>query len=208
MKVNERFKNKLLVEGNDDHHVILALCEKFQINENFDIIDCEGIEKLYEQIPVRAKQLGIETLGIILDADTDIVNRWASMVNLLTILGFPMPQTIPKEGLILSRKDKVKIGIWIMPNNDLGGMLEDFLTFMVPEEDRLLPVINSTMTHLENKGINKYSLIHKSKATIHSWLALQESPGTPMGLSITKRYLTTDNETCTKLIDWLRMLYT
>lgn len=207
MRVKEKFKKKLLVEGNDDHHVVLALCETFDINENFDIIDCEGIENLYQQIPVRFKQSGIETLGIILDADSDIVNRWTSIVNLLTPLGFLMPQIIPKDGLIVGREDDVKIGVWIMPNNDVSGMLEDFLAFMVPDEDRLLPVITSTMTHIEEQGINKYSLIHKSKATIHSWLAFQESPGVPMGLSITKRYLTTDHQTCTKLMDWFRLLY-
>ena len=51
----EKFTKKLLVEGNDDFHVVCALCEKFGINENFDVVDCEGVNKLMERIPIRLK---------------------------------------------------------------------------------------------------------------------------------------------------------
>jgi hypothetical protein len=72
MRVKEKFNKKLLVEGNDDQHVIWALCEKFKVPKTFDVIDCEGIDKLNEQIPIRFKQSGIESLGLIIDADSEI----------------------------------------------------------------------------------------------------------------------------------------
>ena len=43
----ERFKKKLLVEGNDDQHVIWALCEKYSVKESFDVVDCSGIDSLF-----------------------------------------------------------------------------------------------------------------------------------------------------------------
>lgn len=86
-------------------------------------------------------------------------------------------------------------------------MLEDFISFLVPKEDKILPIVNDALTNIESQGLNQYSLIHKSKAMIHSWLSLQADPGIPMGLGITKRYLTTDEETCLKLINWLKELY-
>jgi len=184
------------------------LCERFAINENFDVIDCEGITNLFEQIPVRFKQSGIEIIGIIIDADINIANRWGTISNLLNLKGYGCPQNIPAEGLILNEEGKVRVGVWIMPNNNLGGMLEDFIAFMVPENDDLLPTVNSTLLNIEEAGINRYSLIHKSKAVIHSWLALQQDPGTPMGLSITKRYLSTDNENSNAFIGWLKLLFT
>ena len=94
-----------------------------------------------------------------------------------------------------------------MPNNNENGILEDFISFLVPKEDKILPIVNDTLTNIENQGLNQYALIHKSKATIHTWLSLQSDPGTPMGLGITKRYLTTDEETCLKLVNWLKELY-
>ncbi|ELY2018334.1 hypothetical protein SL053_002254 [Flavobacterium psychrophilum] len=207
MRIKENFNKKLLVEGNDDQHVIWALCEKFTVNENFDVIDCEGITKLYEQLPVRFKQAQVNTIGLIIDADSEIKDRWKSISALLSLQGFIIPQEIPIDGLILKDNSGFKIGVWIMPNNNENGMLEDFISFLVPKDDKILPIVNDTLTNIENQGLNQYSLIHKSKATIHSWLSLQSDPGTPMGLGITKRYLTTDEETCLKLVNWLKELY-
>jgi hypothetical protein len=207
MRIKENFNKKLLVEGNDDQHVIWALCEKFTVTENFDVIDCEGITKLYEQLPVRFKQAQVDTIGLIIDADSEIKDRWKSISALLSLHGFTIPEEIPLEGLILKDNSDFKIGVWIMPNNNENGMLEDFISFLVPKEDKILPIVNNTLTNIESQGLNQYSLIHKSKATIHSWLSLQSDPGTPMGLGITKRYLTTDEETCLKLVNWLKKLY-
>lgn len=207
MRIKENFNKKLLVEGNDDQHVIWALCERFTVKENFDVIDCEGITKLYEQLPVRFKQAQVDTIGLIIDADSEIKDRWTSISSLLSLQGFTIPEEIPVEGLISQANSGIKIGVWIMPNNNENGMLEDFISFLVPKEDKILSIVNDTLTNIENQGLNQYSLIHKSKATIHSWLSLQSDPGTPMGLGITKRYLTTDEETCLKLVNWLKELY-
>lgn len=207
MRVKEKFNKKLLVEGNDDQHVIWALCEKFKLPQTFDVIDCEGIDKLNEQIPVRFKQSSLDTLGIIIDADSEIKSRWTSLKSLLSVLRFNVPDALPSTGLILKNENNIKVGLWIMPNNNLNGMLEDFISFLVPKEDKLLPIVNSTLEDIEGRRLNKYATIHKSKATIHSWLSWQEDPGTPMGLGITKRYLTTDEATCSLLIKWLEELF-
>ena len=71
----------------------------------------------------------------------------------------------------------------------------------------LLPIALSTLEDIETKKLCKYSQIHKSKALIHSWLAWQEDPGTPMGLSITKKYLSTEFEECAFLINWIKELF-
>jgi hypothetical protein len=206
MRVKEKHNQKLLLEGNDDQHVIWALCEKYSITESFDVIDCEGITKLIDQIPIRFKQSNIETVGIIIDADANLKNRWTSLKSTLELLGFVLPIEIPIEGLI-SKNNDVTIGVWIMPNNNLNGMLEDFISFLVPKNDKLLPIITSTLNDIEAKKLNSYPLIHKSKAIIHTWLSWQEDPGTPMGLSITKRYLNTNVQTCDKLMNWLNNLF-
>ncbi len=197
-----KFNKQLLVEGNDDMHVIKALCQKFAVTENFEIIDCKGINKLFTQIPVRLKQSGFETLGIIIDADTEIKIRWSTLKSIFSKQGVFFPDEIPNDGLIL-KTNNVTLGVWIMPNNDLNGMLEDFISFLIPKEDKLLPVANQTLETIEKEKLNKYIRAHKSKALIHSWLSWQEEPGTPMGLAITKKFLITQEEICKKLISWL-----
>lgn len=196
----------LLVEGNDDLHVILALCQKFKLPQNFEVIDCKGIDNLIEQIPVRLKT-DIETIGIIIDADLNINNRWDALRTILRNENFEIADNLPVEGLIIDNLQSIKIGVWIMPNNKTNGMLEDFISFLIPEGDDLLPKVDLSLENIENENLNRYSLIHRSKARVNTWLAWQEVPGIPMGLSITKRYLTTDEANCNLFINWLKTLF-
>jgi hypothetical protein len=198
MKTSENFPHKLLVEGKDDQHVIWALCQKNQIPETFEIIDCNGKENLIDQIPIRFKSYGVETIGIIIDADNDLNQTWTKIRSILSSIGFEQPEELPDNGLVVQNNSQ-KAGVWIMPNNKVNGMLEDFISFLVPHDDQLFPIVESTLENIESKGLNNYQPIHHSKASIHTWLAWQENPGTPMGAGITKRYLTTDEETCSKL---------
>ncbi len=206
----------LLVEGNDDFHVMHALCKQFDIpvrnreipnGGKFSIKDCKGIEKLLEQIPILFKSANpMNTLGIIIDADTDLASRWQSASTIFKKMGFVLPEELPKSGLIAENGD-LKIGVWIMPNNNLSGMLEDFMVFLAPKNDPLLPILNETLNDIEAKALNHYALIHKPKALIHAWLALQSDPGSPLAQGITKHYLDTDQETCKMLIDWINRLF-
>lgn len=205
MASKENSYQKLLVEGNDDIHVISALCQKFRLPKNFEIIDCKGIEKLLRQIPVRLKESDIKTLGIIIDADNDLNGRWNSIQTLFQKAGIEI-SILPENGFVSIFED-IKIGIWVMPNNQLDGMLEDFSTFLVPENDLLLPIAKEVIARIESEGLQAYDLIHRSKALMATWLAWQKDPGTPMGLAITKHYLSVEPEICKSFIDWLKRLY-
>lgn len=205
-------RQQLLVEGPDDLHVISALCEKFCIPENFTIKSCEGIDNLLAGLPVRLKGDGdTSTIGIVVDADTDIAARWAAIRNALLNSGLyaDVPSSPPSDGLVIKPLADfgITIGVWVMPDNRICGMLENFVSSLIPDTDPLLPIVDTTLATLEDGGINQYSLIHKEKARIHTWLAWQESPGTPMGLAITKKYLSTDGTLCGDFIGWLTQLF-
>lgn len=203
----EKFPQKLLVEGLDDLHVVLALCQKFNVPENFDIISVEGLGNLEKQLNLRLKQSDTKTIGVIVDADTDIRSRWQQIVNLFRSLSVFLPEEIPATGLIYNNPGQIKIGVWVMPDNRLDGILEDFIAFLVPEEDRLLPVVKSNLDSVEHEGLHKYKAASRSKAVIHSWLACQEEPGTPLGLAITKKYLALESDSCHLFMNWLKNLY-
>ena len=216
-KIIDHPTSLLLVEGNDDFHVIHALCKQFNVSVrnlenpeggNFSVVDCKGIDNLNDRIKIIFKtSLSLTMVGVIIDADIDLQIRWNTLKTILTEQGFTFPDVMPENGLILTNEQNRTIGVWIMPNNNLNGMLEDFISFLVPTDDQLLPIVKSTLTDIEEKHLNKYTMNHKSKAEIHTWLAWQEEPGTPMGSSITKRYLTTETETCQALINWLIRLF-
>ena len=202
-----KYDKQLLVEGDNDFHVISAFCTKHTIFKNFNIIACKGIEDLFKVVPTVTINPNFSAIGIVIDADSNISKRWSKLRNILIGKGFNIPNDLPSLGLICKNTDEVKVGVWIMPDNNLNGMLEDFVKFLIPENDPCLVIANSTLEKIETQKLNKYAAIHKSKALIHTWLAWQEDPGTPMGLSITKKYLNADNETSLKFANWLRELF-
>jgi hypothetical protein len=207
MNIETEFDQILIVEGKDDKHVIVALRKKYRIPENFDVIPCDGIDKLSNILKIVLKISEIKTIGVIIDADADCQSRWEKVKNILSANGFDLPPNLSKDGLIITN-DSQRVGVWIMPDNNDKGMLEDFVAFLIPPEDKLIPVARSTLDDIESRQLNKYSMTHKSKALIHTWLAWQEEPGTPMGTSITKKYLSADDAECVKLFEqWLIRLF-
>jgi len=205
--MKEKYSQKLLVEGNDDRRVIWSLCQKFNVPENFDVIDCDGIDNIFAQLPIRIKQSGIKTIGIMVDADFDIQKRWQKLYDALKKLGYKIDNVVNSEGVILSQDNMPRLGIWIMPDNKVSGMLEDFIEFLIPDNDKLITIAKEVLDKIENEKINQYQTIHRSKALISTWLSWQEDPGTPMGLAITKKYLSTEQKICIKFIEWVTVLY-
>ncbi len=197
----------LLVEGKDDFHVISSLCDKFSINQNFTILDCNGIDKLFETLPVRFKESGLKTIGIIVDADSDILSRWNHLKELIRSFGFVVEDEIPCEGLKTTNKKNQSLGVWIMPDNKTSGMLEDFIRYLIPDEDELANEVNNTLDNIESLKLNKYKPIYRSKAFIHNWLSFQETPGSPLGAAITRSYLSTNSDKCMNLMNWLKNLF-
>lgn len=201
-----------MVEGNDDFHVICALCQKFNVPETFDIIDSKGINSLLDTLPVSLKgPAETKAIGIVIDADTDIAARWIAVRNTLIASGMygDIPLTCPAEGIVLepTLPDDIRFGAWLMPDNSSDGMLESFITSLIPGDDKLLETVDKTLAEIESGKLARYSTAHHEKARIHTWLAWQKSPGIPMGQAITKHYLSTEPAICGSFVDWLNRLF-
>lgn len=202
-------KKILLVEGNDDVHVIKNICGNLRIGPFNEIKDAKGREQLLQIFPVQAKASDIGSLGIVIDADLDVESTWKSVRDKIISLGYrdcpisPLPEgTIiePMPCLLLP-----KIGIWIMPDNRIPGMLEDFIQFLIPEDDQLFCKADSTLHEIPNELI-RFSPQKRSKALIHTWLAWQAEPGKPLGQAITARYLSVNEERASPFISWLKTI--
>lgn len=201
-------ENLMLVEGKDDKHVFYALLKRHQIPDRFRIVNKEGIDNLLNTLPTELKRSDLERLGIVVDADTDIAARWAALRRiLLDAGGVEVPVNPPCDGYItsLEQPDRtLTVGIWLMPDNQIPGMLENFVAFLVPPDDLLWNYAHDCLLHIPQQ---RFSPAHQPKAQIHTWLAWQEEPGTPMGLAITKRYLDADTTVVHRLMAWICQLY-
>jgi len=197
---------KLLVEGNDDLHVFFNIFVKHHVVKSFDVSDETGIDNLYKSLPVHLKT-DISTLGVVVDADVDNDKKWRKLVSVFTKHGYSLPQSPEPTGTIVTKDNSPTIGIWIMPNNTDSGMLEDFVKYLVPCDDDLMPRVGDILDSIEADGLNKYKLIHRTKAEIHTWLAWQDAPGTPMGLAIKKTYLDANHDLCVHFVKWVNDLF-
>ena len=150
----------------------------------------QGIETLLASLTDKLKDENLCTLGIVVDADENVAARWQAVTNRLRKIGYDKIPAIPvTEGWVDQQSELPKVGVWLMPNNQIPGMLEDFVACLIPEGDILKEKAEAILREIEEENLNGYSLVHRPKALIHTWLAWQESPGMPMGQAITARVL-------------------
>ena len=197
---------RLIVEGKDDYLVIKRLCEKRCLTLDIDIRPSEGYLNARDAFEVSLKDSEIDRLGIVADADTDILSRWNSLRDILIKAGYGVGVQPDSHGCIVHDSAKMVpyVGVWIMPNNTIPGILEDFIGFLVPEDDALM---NYSVQTVENLPEKRFRESYRSKAIIHTWLAWQNEPGTPLSAAITKNYLDCDKECVRSFIGWLNCLF-
>lgn len=201
-------KNLLLVEGKDDKHVFGHLFSHYGIAEGVIAIkDKDEFEHLLNDLPVELRASELERLGVVVDADTNITGQWQSLSHVLTKAGYAIPSPAPiPEGAIIRQENLPVVGVWLMPNNQLPGILEDFVGFLVPKDDSRWNKASECVNSIPQEQ-RRFSAAKQPKAYIHTWLAWQEEPGTPLGSAITKRYLDADAPHAQQLMEWVRRLF-
>ncbi len=198
----------LVVEGPDDLHVISNLMMRHQFQPKFKVSNEEGYEKLISRISPRLKPgTDLERFGVIVDADADIQARWQEIKRVLNRAGYgEVPDHADPAGTIINHEDLPRVGVWIMPNNTLPGMLEDYLGYLVPEGDGLFERARRSVEEIPVEE-RCFIAAHFTKAWAHTWLAWLDDRGTPLGQAITKRYFEPDGPQAQALLDWLTRLF-
>ena len=203
-------KKVLLVEGEDDKHVIKNICGNRGVKRLDEIAPQNSVERLLENFPVRLKQSDIEALGIVLDADTDLAGRWAALRHRLAQAGYTgVPEQPAAAGTILPPPPNSllpRFGVWMMPDNRSQGILEHFLEFLVPTGSRLFEHVKTSIASIP-EGERRFPERAGQKAIIHTWLAWQEKPGKPLGMAITARFLDPNVTQVDVLVAWLKALF-
>ena len=206
----------LLVEGTDDEHVLKHICGNRDIPHLDEVKSCGNDIKLIENLEVRLKvsEEG-DVIGVVIDADTDIADRWKSIRNRITDadVGYQnVPSQPDPDGTILDPPAGTllpRLGVWIMPNNQISGILEDFLHFLVPQPNILFDYAKACVKSIpdvpDDEGVFKSK--DESKAVIYTWLAWQKDPGLPFGTAITARFLDPDVPEVDVLAAWLKRLF-
>lgn len=198
----------LLVEGDDEVQIFRQLFEHYHISEgDISLHDCNGLDGLKKTLRVQLKKVEMERIGVVVDADVNLSSRWDALRYRLIEAGYTTVPALPAmEGTIIREQGKAAVGIWLMPDNQLLGMLEDFLIGLIPQGDLLLNRAEACLNNIPTDQ-RLFSDSHHKKALVHTWLAWQKIPGTPLRLAITRRCLDPDAPKAEKFMEWLRRLF-
>lgn len=87
-------------------------------------------------------------------------------------------------------------------------MIEDFMMSLTAEGDmQLLGKADAVLDELKANGLQRFKDVHRSKAKIHTYLAWQEQPGLPLGVSIKAKAFDSDAKLAHDVTDWLKTLF-
>lgn len=207
----------LLTEGKDDIFAIASLMGHYvpwgdkNHKDQWPVkIEAAGsVDELLKPSYISScfKRSGLEAVGILLDADEDCKGRWESIRRACLPLHDDLPIELPSEGIINTKAGAPRLGIWIMPDNGSAGMLETFLSYLLPTSSRGLwqHAIESTATAKEIGA--PFRQAHLDKAHIHTWLAWQDRPGDPFGVALKRRCLEPHCPAAKSFADWFMKLY-
>lgn len=220
----------LYVEGKNDFHVIKNLLAKYGITSkpmppkaNRRVsgpiyIDGFGDEDNYagqgiESLKVAFKSTlntdyRLATIGIVVDANSDPNARWTSIRNIAQNAGqCDFPVTPAQLGhittLVRTTKPTVRMGVWMMPDNKREGMLEHFVSDMIPSDNFLWQKAQADVAAIP-EAERLFPPVHTHKAEIHTWLAWQETPGRPLGIG---GYFDHQSLLAGNFVDWIKKLF-
>ena len=205
------FDPLLLVEGEDDKHVIRHLSERWDQSLEFAIKDYEGIENVLPSIRDHIDELGRPAVGVVVDADFDVLNTWNRVCNRIRESEqsvSPIPPAPDPNGTIIPENPDTgspRVGIWIMPDNVSLGELEGFVSQLIPADDPVWPLSQRYIADIPVRE-RKFAENKTLRAQIHAWLATREDPR-QMGLAIRAHDLAVNNPLSQTFLRWLSRLF-
>lgn len=173
------------------------------------IRDCDGYQNLVDPdvISTELQASGLSALGIIIDADDNPIGRWQSIRNAILTSIPDIPEVLPEDGLLHTTSNGIKFGIWIMPDNRMCGMLETFLTYMIPTDSEALWQFAQVVTNEARDKGAVFTDPHVDKANIYTWLAWQNPPGRQLHQAIMERILHPNHPNAQRFVTWFKTLY-
>ena len=172
----------------------------------FEIKVKGGFDNLRSTLRVELRASDLRHLGVIVDADTSIDSRWQSIQNVLRGAGYGgVPELPDPTGTVIRDDGRPAVGIWLMPDNRMGGTLEIFASQLIPAGDQLWPRARACVGSLKAEE-RLFKPADVPKAEIHTWLAWQQEPGLRMGTAIAAKFLDPAAVEAEVFVRWIQRL--
>ena len=195
----------LLVEGENDKHVILQMCIRIPGMPEFCIIAKGDVETVLDSIANELRVDGRKAVGIVVDANDKVTKRWRAVTKRLRAVGIDAPEQPERDGFCIEGTRLPRVGIWLMPDNESMGELEDFVCSMLPDDDPVWPRSKSYIDGIPEVD-RKFTAKKALRARVHAWLATRSRPRL-MGVAVHDGDLQINGELATRFSDWLRLVF-
>lgn len=209
MASGEGAANVLLVEGEDDKHVVRHLCQKLAPELAFCYSVRGGKDALLAAIPVVMKQNWRRAVGVLMDANDDIGRRWQAIGDLLRGTEITLPSQPQPGGVVLPGDPSTHLnpsfGVWLMPDNAQAGEIEDFVIQLLPRADPVWPLAERLIDDIP-PAHREFRPQKENRAKLHAWLATRREP-MKMGAAIRAGSLNATAPAAKALADWLTALF-
>lgn len=146
-------------------------------------------------------------LGIIADANSDLLRKWQEVVQEVRKAGVGdvhIPDGPVRGGTVLDAAPRV--GAWLMPDNRSDGELEYFVATMIPEADPIWLLARSYIDTIPPEH-KKFSAHHTVRAQVYAWTVALQSPGGLLSAATRPSQLDTTSEHARRLVDWIQHLF-
>ena len=193
----------LLVEGADDKHVVRHLRPHGTGMPEFDILDKGGFDALSRSIGPEIKAPGRVAVGILADANDDPHARWRAIADRLRSAGIEPPDVLDPAGAVIDGRPRA--GVWLMPDNQSDGELENFVEKLIPDDDPVWPLAGNYIDGIPGDA-RKFKRGKSLRATIHAWLATRAEPR-KMGAAIGAGDIDAARPPATTFTAWLRAVF-
>jgi hypothetical protein len=217
-------KRRLLVEGRADEEFFTEFCKKHGFDTHVEVVTPRGAggthngkEHVISRLGVLAKQFNqadLTHLAAIVDADQardggGISKTLEKVGKVLAPQGFNQAGLPLDDGGFVFTSDRgfADIGLWIMPNNQDEGMLEDWISQVVHQEQPQQTLLAHANSVVANLPVALFGPTGVKKAEIASWLAWQADPGKGLYHTIKARLLDPAAPLYTGLKAWMEHVY-
>ena len=197
--------NVLFVEGSDECGFFDGMLENMGIT-NVQCIDSGGIRQFNDKFVAYSKTSGfrnISRIAFIRDAEKlEAVNALNSIKSTVynSTIHFSIEEISLSNNII--KNNEVVCGVYIMPDNNSSGMLEDLFIKYFQNE----PISDCVYKYMECLESNGIILQSKSKSTVLSYLASKDECYR-IGLAAKQNYIDYNKECFDPIKDFLKKMY-
>ena len=202
----------LVVEGQNDQHLVLHLCRTVrpELEQSFEFHNAQGLSSVINSVRGFVNQPGLTAVGFVVDGDEDPQEHWRRVIDRIAV-AYPdmqLPVAPEPSGTIVPEDSDMgspRIGIWVMPDNQSAGELEDFVVQMIPDGDLVWPRSVAYIVDIPPPA-RRFEDNKITKSQVHAWLAARRFPGL-MGIAVRDGDLTVNGPLCQRFLAWLARLF-